>query len=199
MKIALFNAPEVYQSASEPTLLLAASTPTPGWRRQYVEISHAGRTHLVQTPPRKSIFGRAVTVLGVADESVEIVLCDADQWLVSCSDDDLKFRDNLAIIGGEVIQFGEATSLGSGQFRLARLLRGRAGTERAMATHAEREPFVLIERGALQPISLPEWVPGLPVRASAQGGSAECSLVVGRRQVLESGRKRDRRSSKPGV
>ena len=35
----------------------------------------------------------------------------------------------------------------------------------------------LIERDALAPISLPVWIPGSPVRASALNGTAECSVI----------------------
>jgi hypothetical protein len=184
LKMALFSAPAGYQSSSEPTLYLAASTPIPGWRRQYVQISHADRTQLVQTARRKSILGYAATALGVPQNeakgrtSVEIVLHDADQWLVSCDDRDLRLGDNLAVIGNEVIQFGEATPLGGGRFRLARLLRDRAGSGGAIGVHCEGEPFVLVEPGALQPVILPVWVPASPIRASTQNGSAECSLTL---------------------
>lgn len=75
------------------------------------------------------------------------------------------------------IQFGEATPLGEGRFRLGRLLRGQAGTQGAISEHKKGEPFALIERNGLQPISLPIWSPGSAVRASAQNGYEECSLI----------------------
>ena len=65
--------------------------------------------------------------------------------------------------------------MGGGRFRLRRLLRGREGT--SAASHSEGEPFVLIERGALEVINLPVWVPGVPVRASTPGGIAQCALM----------------------
>ena len=176
LKMALFNVPG--ELSDGPTMVLAASTPSPGWRRQYVEISHGGRAQLVRTALRKSILGRAATVLDRGNGgSIEIRLYDPDQWLVSCSDQDLELGDNLAALGNEIIQFGQATPLGAGRFRLARLLRGRKGTEGAMMTHVEDEAFVLIERDAVVPISLPAWLPGSPVRASALNGTAQCSLI----------------------
>ena len=66
--------------------------------------------------------------------------------------------------------------MGDGRFRLGRLLRGQAGTR--FAAHAKGEPFALIERGALQLITLPAWSPGSLVLAVAQNGSAECSLTL---------------------
>lgn len=176
LKIALFNAPEEFSEG--PTVLLAASTPSPGWKRQYVEISHGDRAQLVRTALRKSVLGRAATVLdGGNGGSIEIRLYDPDQWLVSCSDQDLDLGDNLAALGNEIIQFGQATPLGAGRFRLNRLLRGRKGTEGAVTSHVEGEAFVLVERDALAPISLPVWIPRSPVRASALNGTEECSLI----------------------
>jgi hypothetical protein len=184
LELALFNVPEEFESANPPTLFLAASASGRGWRPQYVEISHLGRRQFVQTPRRKSILGRTTSALGThgATGSVEVVLHDADQWLVSCSDADLELGDNFAAVGNEIIQFGDATSLGSGRFRLTRLLRGRWGTQGAIGSHLEGEHFVLIEPGALQPITLPVSKPGSPVRASALSGTAQCCLTLARRE-----------------
>jgi hypothetical protein len=177
LKMALFAVP--HERSSETAVVLAASTCSPGWKRQHVDIHHAGRIQTVQTPRRKSVLGRAASVLGAeAGATVEVLLYDAEQWLVSCCDRDLELGDNLALLGREVIQFGEATSLGEGRFRLGCLLRGRVGTDAAISGHEEDEPFALIERSALQPIVLPVLGPGSPVRAVAQNGSAEFSLMI---------------------
>jgi hypothetical protein len=175
LKIALFNVP--HEPSSEGSVVLAASTSSPGWKRQYVEVHHAGRMQIAPTPRRKSVLGRSATAIGTESEAtVEVVLHDPDQWLVSCSDEDLELGDNLAALGTEIIQFGDATPLGGGRFRLRRLHRGRTGT--AAASHRKDEPFVLIERSGLQPITLPVVVPGSVVRAVAQNGSAECSIKL---------------------
>jgi hypothetical protein len=152
LKLAIFDIPERFKTSHNANLFLAASTSSVGWRRQYLEIGHAGHTHRVQTPARKSILGYAERAL--KDDSVEVALCDSEQWLVSCGDEDLEQGDNLAVLGSEFVQFGEAISLGAGRFRLGRLRRGRLGTEHAIATHTKNEPFALIEAGTLQPISL---------------------------------------------
>jgi hypothetical protein len=52
---------------------------------------------------------------------------------------------NLAYLGKELIQFRDATDLGGGYYRIARLLRGRFGTEWAMNTHKALETFVLLD------------------------------------------------------
>jgi hypothetical protein len=177
LKMALFQIPEQSRSSDARTLLLAASTATSGWKRQCIELHHAGRTQLVQTPPRKSVLGHATTRLDETEvgAGVEVVLHDSDHWLTSCSDDDLQVGENLAAIGNEVVQFGDATPLGTGRFRLGRLLRGRAGTD--IAIHVRGEPFVLIQHGTLQPIGLHVWMSGSPVWAVTPNGSAQCTLT----------------------
>jgi hypothetical protein len=175
LKMALFEVPENF--SGEGTVVLAASTSSSGWNRQYVEVHHAGRVQTVPTPRRKSVLGSTAVVLGAeSGTTIEIVLYDAEQWLMGCSDADLDLGDNLAVLGKEVIQFAEAASLGRGRFQLGRMRRGQAGTE--SAAHPKGEPFALIERNALQRITLPILVPGSPVRAAAQNGSAECSVTL---------------------
>jgi hypothetical protein len=67
--------------------------------------------------------------------------------------------------------------LGEGRFRLGRLLRGQVGTQGAISSHDKGEPFALIERSGLEPISLPIWSPGSAVRAFAWNGYEQCSLI----------------------
>src|SRR5689334_25194568 len=116
----------------------------------------------VRTAARKSVLGAAVTVLPAADpastdtvNTVDVQLIDEDQWLTSCDDAALTAGANLALIGDELVQFGDITPLSGGRFRLGRLLRGRAGTESAVSGHAINEVFCLIETGSLQSIPLP--------------------------------------------
>jgi hypothetical protein len=52
------------------------------------------------------------------------------------------------------------------------------GTQDAIPGHEADEPFALVAREAFQPIILPVLVPGSPVRAVAQNGSAEFSLMI---------------------
>jgi hypothetical protein len=51
---------------------------------------------------------------------------------------------NACVIGDEIIQFQNAQLIGDNQYRLSRLLRGRLGTEWAMAGHVAGERFVLL-------------------------------------------------------
>ena len=186
VSIALLDLPTLYPNS--PTLLLAASSPTPGWKRVRVDLSFAGQSMAVQTAGRKSVLGNAVTVLAATlnssvidtTNSVDVQLIDADQWLLSADDAALDAGANLALIGGELIQFGNVTSLGSGRFRLDRLLRGRLATDPAVSSHVAGDVFCLIETGSLQTIALPASSVGTTVSAQVASGAA-VSLTVSAR------------------
>jgi len=177
LTLALFDIPNVLAvSANSPALVLAATTSTTGWKRSPVEIAYGGQTLSAQVARTKSLLGRARTVLadGAIDlidtrNSVDVDLIDVDQWLTSCDDEALAAGENFAVLGDELIQFGQVLALGGGRFRLSRLLRGRGGTEWACADHGSDEPFCLIESGALQPIVLPAWAMGASVSGTSAG------------------------------
>ena len=135
-------------------------------------------------------MGSARTVLGdgESDEidivnSVEVQLVDPNQWMTSCDDAALAAGANLALVGDELIQFGDVEAIGAGRFRLTRLLRGRYATAWATSTHAGGDLFLLIERPALQRIDLPASAQGSVVtatcRVAGSPASATC-LVDGR-------------------
>jgi hypothetical protein len=92
-------------------------------------------------------------------------------WLTSCDNDALAAGENLAVLGGELLQFGQALPLGGGKIRLSHLLRGRGGTEWACADHGVGDPFCLLQPGALQAVSLPSWSLGAAVNATVSGGT----------------------------
>ncbi|MEO7365138.1 MAG: hypothetical protein ABIW03_02345 [Sphingomicrobium sp.] len=93
---------------------------------------------------------------------------------------------NLAALGGELVQFGQAEAIGPGQFKLSRLLRGRRGTEWAMDAHAIGEPFVLLQPGTLQRLPLAGSLRGsaVAVRSVRPGDTAPAisALAVGEAQ-----------------
>lgn len=79
--------------------------------------------------------------------TVDVTLVDTALTLSSVTDDDLVNGKNVALVGSEVIQFGVATLIGTGQYRLSRLLRGRGGTELEASTHAAAERFIYLSSG----------------------------------------------------
>ena len=178
--LALFEAPDVAGAGTAgPTVLIAGSSSSAGWGVRPLTISSSGQSFLTQTAARKSVLGRAFTVLANArpelidqSNSVDVELADAQQWLTSCDDDALGDGANLAFLGDELVQFGEATSLGSGRFRLARLLRGRYGTEWASDGHAIGEPFCLLDSSSLRLLPLPISMRGATVTVTDAKGSS---------------------------
>jgi hypothetical protein len=76
---------------------------------------------------------------------------------------------NAALLGNEIIQFQTATLIGTNRYRLSNLLRGRAGTEHEVGTHALAERFLLLSssvaRIALQNnlIGLTRWYKAVSV------------------------------------
>jgi GTA TIM-barrel-like domain/Putative phage tail protein len=56
---------------------------------------------------------------------------------------------NAALVGGEVLQFREATELSPQKYRLRGLLRGRLGTEDAIAGHIAGEQFILLNQAVV--------------------------------------------------
>jgi hypothetical protein len=174
---------ETVTESGEVALALAASSPTPGWRKQTVEVHAGGDTFMVATPRTKSVVGMAETVLGegpslVRDDRNELVvaLLDPDQWLQSCDDAALGAGANLAALGEEVLQFGRAEALGGGRFRLGRLLRGRGGSEWAIGGHGAGEMFVLLDPARLTPIMLRAAMVGATI--SVEAGAVSASRTV---------------------
>lgn len=162
ISMALFDLPDLgVGDVSALSLHLAAASPAAGWRPVPIEITAGGATSGGSTAARESVLGEALTALSPGQphlldliNSVDIELVDEGNWLESCDDQALVMGSNLATLGGELIQFGSAQPIGPGRFRLSRLLRGRRGTEWAMAAHDLGEPFALVQAGTLQRIDL---------------------------------------------
>jgi hypothetical protein len=83
---------------------------------------------------------------------------------------------NRALLGGELVQFARAAPLGSGRWRLTELLRGRGGTERALADHVAGEAFVLLD-GPLVALD-PAQVGAAPAAQIAAAGLADDEPVL---------------------
>lgn len=60
---------------------------------------------------------------------------------------------NAALVGDELIQFRDATLVAANTYTLTGLLRGRAGTDWAMATHAEGDRFVVLAADTLRRVA----------------------------------------------
>jgi hypothetical protein len=171
-------------------LQLAAASSTEAWRQVPVEIAIGGAIRGAATAQVETLLGTSLTVLapgesGVFDtvSSVDVALANDEQWLESRDDDALIMGANLAALGREIIQFGSAVAIAPGRFRLSRLLRGRFGSEWAMATHVIGEDFALLDSRALRAILLPDAMVGAEVQVTAHGvgdgAGTEVSAIAG--------------------
>ena len=170
----LFDAPPLGDAAeTAPRLLLAAAGAERGWRSAALEASSDGGASWAPAggtaPP--AVLGTALGVLKPAGSTLfdrrnqlEIELLHEGMWLESRDDDALVAGENLAMVGDELIQFGDAAPVGPRRFRLSRLLRGRRGSEWAAFNHKAGDRFVLLDADSLV---------GLPMSVAQVGGVLE--------------------------
>ena len=185
-RLALFDLPD--PATSQPTLVLAAASPSGGWRPVPLEIEIAGSVSGGRSAIGEAVLGQALTVLEAGQSflldrihHVDVQLANPDHWLQSRDDAALAMGANLAMIGDEMVQFGQALPIAPGKFRLSRLLRGRRGSEWAMAGHAAGEDFLLLDAGALKTIALPVEILGTEVKVTPHGrGDGESPIPVSR-------------------
>jgi hypothetical protein len=98
-----------------------------------------------------------VDVEVLPDEAVE------GAALEGCSEAEMLAGTNAAILGDEIIGFQSVEDLGSDQYRLSNLLRGRRGTDAYWADHVTGERFVLLSGGAVKRVDFPEALIGKDV------------------------------------
>ncbi|HEY0043756.1 MAG TPA: phage tail protein [Allosphingosinicella sp.] len=177
--------------ALRPRLLAAAAGAEAGWRSAALAVSFDGGarwqaaggtasaatmgTLVAPAPPR----GSALTDM---ETRLTVELLHDGMWLESRNDLALAGGANMAAIGDELLQFGDAEQIGPRLFRLSRLLRGRRGTEWA-AAHGAGERFVLIEPESLAALEVPAAAIGGEARLLATGlgdgeAGAEASAMV---------------------
>jgi hypothetical protein len=137
-----------------PRVLIAASGPEAGWRQAAIWRALPGETGFSQVANTSSniVMGTAITLLGAAsaalwDErsSVDVELVQASHELLSQPEISILGGANLALLGEELIQFRSAVAIGPKRFRLSGLLRGRRGTENAVASHQLNERFIVLD------------------------------------------------------
>ncbi|MFA5941410.1 MAG: phage tail protein [Sinimarinibacterium sp.] len=99
-----------------------------------------------------TVMGRAMTLLGpwtggnVVDEANRVILQvgAGGGELESVTDDALLAGDGLLLIGNELVQVRTKTLVAPGRYECSGLLRGRYGTEWAMATHTATDRFAVM-------------------------------------------------------
>ncbi|WP_439816234.1 phage tail protein [Zavarzinia sp. CC-PAN008] len=142
--------------------LVGLCGPADGWRGAALHRStDGGATFLpVLAESRRAVLGTASTALPAGPvatwdraSTVTVVLAHATHSLSSRPEADLLTSTvNAAAIGGEVVQFAQATLIAPQTYRLSVLLRGRLGTEDRVADHLPGEAFCLLAPGPLRRI-----------------------------------------------
>jgi len=167
--------------AAQPIVMAAAAGASEGWRvatlSQSIDNGASWQT-AGQTAPA-AVIGQAVTALAPGSaalidmvNTVTVRLFNAEMMLANATDDLLLSGSNVALLGGELIQFGTAVPLGDAVWLLSRLWRGRRGTEDRMVGHAVGEAFTLITANTLASISVPAGTALLRVNAQGVGDTA---------------------------
>jgi hypothetical protein len=176
--------------ATAPLVVAAAAGVSPGWRSAALLSSSddggswqdAGATAL------PAVIGTALGALGPGDaaledrrNSIDVQLLHPAMALLNSDAAGLNAGRNLALLGDELIQFGSASLIGPGQYRLQHLRRGLRGTEAAMAAHVAGDRFILIERETLRPITVAAGSARIRVMGTGVGdiaGAVERSLIA---------------------
>ncbi len=99
----------------------------------------------------ESTIGTTMTALpdfefgNVWDEVSELEVQLFEGELSSVTRDDVLNGANIAYVNGEIIQFSNAQLVGGRRYILSDFLRGRLGTEHAIANHGNNECFAMID------------------------------------------------------
>lgn len=135
-------------------LFAAASSPSSGWPGAALFVDH-GDGQLLRigsTGRTRATMGTIATALPSASpeifdrlNTIEVDLTDPGAVLSPANMAQMAGGANRALVGQELLQFCHAEPLGGGKWRLSGLLRGRGGTEAAIANHAAQESFVLLD------------------------------------------------------
>ncbi len=183
---------------SAPLVVVGAAGPQAGWRAAelFVEDAVSAALTSVGGTALPAIIGTTVGILGGATSAalfdlgstLDLQLLNGAILLSNADDAALLRGANMALVGNEVIQFGLASQTGPTSWRLSRLLRGRRGTEWAMAGHGAGEPFLLLDPASLLAMPAAYAVMGSSLLVDAIGigdtTPAQASAVVSGQAVL---------------
>ncbi|MBB4212676.1 phage tail protein [Rhodothalassium salexigens] len=159
----LLDLPLLRDADDAPGFYVAANGAAPGWRGASLLRSLDGGMNYqpFATTPTGAVIGTTDEALapGPADywdrrAEVTVSLLDPEHSLASVTEADVLTGANAAVIGDELVQFATADLVAPGQYRLSGFLRGRKGTEAAIAGHQPGEPFVLLTGGGIQRVTM---------------------------------------------
>ena len=183
---------------SAPRVTIVAAGTAPGWRRAALlySVDDGVRWTAAGGTAAPGVIGRIATVPGAASaaiddrfQSFEVELAHAEMALEGADPGARDAGANLALVGDELLQFGRAEQIGATRWRLSNLQRGRRATERAIATQAIGDRFVLIESDSIVSLDLPLSMIGGELRIMATGpgdtaGPVEVIVPVRGRSIL---------------
>ena len=165
-------------AAVAPSVVVAAAGASAGWKRAAlftVEPGSGTAVPMGRTAPAATM-GTVVTAPGSGSAAlfdlagfVDVQLVSPGASLAGADDAALLRGANLCLVGRELIQFGAVSVIGPGLFRLRHLLRGRCGTEWAMAGHIAGENFLMLEAERLATVPSSAAQPGMLCRVIGIG------------------------------
>jgi len=178
-----------------PIVQVTASSGSAGWNGAalYLDEGHGQLIAAGWTGRTRAVAGTTLTALAsasplVIDRSgtVTIELLGDDMALLDATPRQLAAGANRAMIGSEILQFGRAHPLGGRLWRLELLMRGRGGTELAIAGHSAGETFVLLDD---TPVTLDGALlaqfPTATVKAIGPGDSAPATSSIRARGLTQ--------------
>lgn len=167
------------------------------WQGAEVEISYDGGANYVDSDSTTvpALMGSLLSALpdhpqAYPDETntVRVQILSPNEDLFATTLAGMLNRENLVIIGDEIIQFAEADEVYEGVWDLSYLLRGRKGT--TTAAHIVGERFVFLDRDSLTmvPANLVDVGRTLTFRATSFGtnpenGTVKSMTYAGRAQI----------------
>jgi len=145
-----------------PGVYVSAKGKKAGWPGCLVQMGYDGTLFEEEgTIASSGVIGRCTTTLagwsgGNRFDEINTVTVNVGLGVLSSvtRDQVLDSGANACKIGDEVLQFRVATFVSTGVYTLSGLLRGRRGTEWAMADHAMAERFVLLSADSLRRVDL---------------------------------------------
>jgi hypothetical protein len=183
-------------AATAPRVQVFAAGASTRWRRAGIEISQDGGASyaLAGIVTLPCVMGALTSSLSAGPTAswdrhgvLDVELLSDGMWMESAAPAAVLQGTNLALVGGELLQFADVEATGPRGFRLRTLLRGRFGTETAVAAHPAGQSFLLVRPGFPVEIDVPLDAIGraLDVRAAGVGddGTSVATLVVSGRAL----------------
>ncbi len=167
-----------------------AGTGATGWTVGTVYYSPDGGTDWLEggLVQERAVFGTTTTALDdgtsttVVDTTSDVdVTLSVAGTLATTSQAEVDAGENAALVGGEILGFATATVLGTLQYRLTTMRRGRRST--AMTGHGSTERFVLLTEACVR-VTVPTALIGATVRVKVVSPGQSLADVTAQNVVI---------------